>query len=166
MPRNIQCQMDRVLLEEYVEGLSDRLEKILVEEHIKKCTCCRNEITELKLLSWELRNLAEQKVEYPEELENLCESLIDSVCQKPYSLRYRMKAANKVSKNVLSSMLGFTRTLPFSGQARKLGQILVRRNEKTRRKKRTLTGLAMNLVRGRSKKGSPGVLRKMLGGLG
>jgi predicted anti-sigma-YlaC factor YlaD len=162
MTGNNRCLMDRVLLEEYVEGLSDPLEKILVEEHIKTCPCCRNEITELKLLSWELRNLAMQKVEYPEELENLCEDLIDSVCQKPYSMRYRLKSATRVPKNVLSTITG---KLSLSGQARKLGRILARKKEKSGRK-RTLTGLAMNLVRGKIKKSSPGVLRKMLGGLG
>ncbi len=50
------CKLDRVLLQDLLEDIIDPVEKLVVEEHLKICKECRKELTELKLLFWDLNN--------------------------------------------------------------------------------------------------------------
>lgn len=54
------------LLQEYVDGRINPLEKILLEEHLPSCRLCRRELNQLKLLDWELKH--QPAFEVPAEL--------------------------------------------------------------------------------------------------
>lgn len=51
------CSVEDYMLQEYLDGTLDPLTKIIIEEHLKTCQSCKREITELKLLMWELNSL-------------------------------------------------------------------------------------------------------------
>ena len=72
-------KMDTALLQDYLEGSIDPFEKIIVEGHLNVCRACRRELSELKLMFWELGNKSNYEVEYPEELNGMSEGLIDRV---------------------------------------------------------------------------------------
>jgi hypothetical protein len=71
-------KMDALLLQDYLEETIDPLEKIFVESHLSICKECRRELTELKLMFWDLNNKSNYELEYPEELDNLRTNLIDN----------------------------------------------------------------------------------------
>lgn len=58
----MECKVDEAMIQQYLDGELERLEKIIIEEHIKVCKKCRQELTELKLLMFELGNLEEVTV--------------------------------------------------------------------------------------------------------
>ncbi|OPX45400.1 hypothetical protein CLHUN_07700 [Ruminiclostridium hungatei] len=70
-------KMDKALLQDYLEGIVDPLLKLFIEEHLSICKTCRRELSELKLMFWELGNKNNYALEYPEELEGMAEGLID-----------------------------------------------------------------------------------------
>ncbi len=72
-------KMDTALLQDYLEGTIDPFEKIIVEGHLSECRACRRELSELKLMLWELGNKSNYEVEYPEELNGMSEGLINRV---------------------------------------------------------------------------------------
>ncbi len=80
MDKKNSCEkMDKALLQDYLEGTADPLSKFFIEEHLNKCKACRRELSELKLMFWELENKNNYVIEYPEELEHGAEGLIDKV---------------------------------------------------------------------------------------
>ncbi len=70
--------IDATLLQDYLEETIDPLEKIFVESHLNICKECRRELTELKLMFWDLNNKSNYEIEYPEELNTLGTNLIDN----------------------------------------------------------------------------------------
>lgn len=50
------------LMQLYLDGEIEPLEKILLEEHLIYCFKCREELNQLKLLDWELNHPQENKV--------------------------------------------------------------------------------------------------------
>ena len=54
------------LLQEYIDGTINPLEKIILEEHLLSCMECRRELNQLKLLDWELQH--QPVIELPAEL--------------------------------------------------------------------------------------------------
>lgn len=56
------CSVEDYVLQEYVDGTLEPLTKIIIEEHLKTCQSCKREVTELKLLMWELDALPEPVV--------------------------------------------------------------------------------------------------------
>ena len=75
------CKLDKALLQDLIEGVIDPVERVFVEEHLKNCKECRREMTELKLLFWELDNKVNYEVEIPEELDLIRNSLLESVAE-------------------------------------------------------------------------------------
>lgn len=59
------CNMEEGLLQEYLEGLLEPLEKAIVEEHLKNCESCRKKETSMKLLLWDLDSMKE--IDFPKE---------------------------------------------------------------------------------------------------
>ncbi len=77
---NDRCnKADSMLLQDYLEGSIDPIDKIFVEGHLNACKACRRELSELKLMLWELGNRNNFEVEYPSDLDHLGQSLIDEV---------------------------------------------------------------------------------------
>lgn len=104
MTEQPQCKMDRVLLEEYADGLLTKFEKVLVEEHVKGCTSCRKKLTEMKLLFWEIRELASEPVQIPQALSALGDKLVNEFVNKPFTIRERLGKALKLPAMALGSV--------------------------------------------------------------
>ncbi|MFZ5965650.1 MAG: anti-sigma factor family protein [Bacillota bacterium] len=86
----MKCNFDHFLLQEYLDGTIDPLEKIILEGHLKECVECRKELTSLKLLMWELEDMDE--IEIPEELSLIGEKVIEEMmdrydCEETYGIK-------------------------------------------------------------------------------
>lgn len=77
------CKLDKVLLQDLLEGIIDPLEKLFVEEHLKTCKECRKELTELKLLFWDLNDKSNFEITLPAEVDLLRDSILEKVVGKP-----------------------------------------------------------------------------------
>jgi len=75
-------KMDDLLLQDFLEETIDPLEKIFVENHLNICKECRREVSELKLMFWELGNKGNFEIEYPKELDTMGTQLIDTFLGK------------------------------------------------------------------------------------
>lgn len=69
------CKLDKDLLQDLLEGVIEPIEKLFVEEHLKSCQECRKELTELKLLFWDLNDKSNYEIELPVELDQIKDSL-------------------------------------------------------------------------------------------
>lgn len=49
------CDLNKELLQEYMDGELTTLEAQLLEEHLKICSDCRKELNQLKILDWDYR---------------------------------------------------------------------------------------------------------------
>ena len=125
------CQMDRVLLEDYVDGLLSKLERLLVEEHIRSCACCRKQLTEMKLLFWEIDSIARQEIHLPKELHSIREALVKRM-GKPGFLEKTREIIKKPAQ-VASSVLDFVPRVPLvRGVKTSLGRVVRRMPQLTR----------------------------------
>jgi hypothetical protein len=70
-------KMDASLLQDLLDNTIDPLEKIFVESHLTICKECRRELSELKLMLWELNNKSNYDTEIPKELDTLGDKLIN-----------------------------------------------------------------------------------------
>lgn len=61
------CKMEPDLLQGYLEGTVDSLERIIVEGHLEICDNCRRELDELKSLFSELQGLGDRTIDLPPE---------------------------------------------------------------------------------------------------
>lgn len=104
-------KMDALLLQDFLEETIDPLEKIFVESHLNTCKECRRELSELKLMFWELNNKGNYDIEYPKELDTMGTQLIDIFFGKKAKSSAR-KVVNiqvntiKISKNFMDYMPG------------------------------------------------------------
>lgn len=64
------CRMDLNLLQDYIDGTIDPLERVVLEEHLRVCPDCRKELNRLKIIDWDLKNYfsEDQAVPVPDEL--------------------------------------------------------------------------------------------------
>jgi hypothetical protein len=73
----MKCKIDNDLLQKYLDNDLEKIEKIILDEHIKTCAHCKKELTELKLLMFEINSLIEESINYPKELDYLTDSIIE-----------------------------------------------------------------------------------------
>ena len=73
------CKLDKFLLQDLLEGVIDPIEQLFVEEHLRTCKECRKELTELKLLFWDLNDKCNYDITIPAELDYLKETLLERV---------------------------------------------------------------------------------------
>lgn len=71
-------KIDASLLQDLIDETIDPLEKIFIESHLNTCKECRRELSELKLMFWELNSKSNYEVEYPKELDTMGAYIIDS----------------------------------------------------------------------------------------
>lgn len=76
------CKLDKFLLQDLLEGVIDPIEQLFVEEHLKSCKECRIELTELKLLFWDLNDKFNYGITLPAELDVLKDTLLERVAGK------------------------------------------------------------------------------------
>jgi len=72
-------KVDSSLLQDLLDETIDPLERIFIENHLRTCKDCRRELSELKLMFWDLGNKANYEIEYPAELDTMCDHIIDAV---------------------------------------------------------------------------------------
>ncbi len=90
------CKLDRVLLQDLLEDIIDPVEKLVVEEHLKICKECRKELTELKLLFWDLNNKSNYEITLPAEADQIKDAILE-------------RAAGKVSQSTTRIILNIQR---------------------------------------------------------
>lgn len=105
------------LLQDYLEETIDPLEKIFVESHLNICKECRRELSELKLMFWELGNKGNYDIGYPKELDTMGKQLIDTFLGK------KSKSVKKVvdlQVNTIKMSKRFMEYMPGAKQAPKM----------------------------------------------
>ncbi|MCX7710394.1 MAG: zf-HC2 domain-containing protein [Clostridia bacterium] len=96
------CNFKPDLLQDYLEGIIDPIERIFVEEHLKVCRECRKELSDMKLLFWELEGLKKSRVEVPAEVRKVRESALEKVfnnCETSMNLKRLMELQRKNFSN-------------------------------------------------------------------
>ncbi|SES63997.1 Putative zinc-finger [Natronincola peptidivorans] len=61
----MKCTFNHDWLQEYLDNTLTSVERLVLEEHVKGCPECRKELTELKLLLWEIEEMID--VDLPHE---------------------------------------------------------------------------------------------------
>lgn len=69
------CNLDKDLLQRYIDKDIDSLEKILLENHLLNCPQCRKDLNQLKIMEWDLNNIDLPKV--PKELAVIRNAALD-----------------------------------------------------------------------------------------
>lgn len=70
------CNMDKDLLQQYIDKDIDQLEKIFLDNHLLSCPECRKDLNQLKVMDWDLNNLVMPKA--PKELASIRSSVLDT----------------------------------------------------------------------------------------
>nr|WP_114297735.1 zf-HC2 domain-containing protein [Anaerobacterium chartisolvens] len=104
------CNLDKSLLQDLLEGIIDPIEKIVVEEHLKCCSECRRELSELKLLLWDLNNKDNYEVEFPDELDDIKEAILGKVVSN--GGKSAAGAVVEAQKRTLASSVAFVKYIP------------------------------------------------------
>lgn len=72
-------KIETALLQDYLEGTIDPVGKIFLEDHINSCRDCRRELSELKLMFWELNDKNNYETEFPGELDDMGKDIVAAV---------------------------------------------------------------------------------------
>ena len=56
------CNLDKNLLQSYIDKTIGSLEKILLENHLTNCPQCRKDLNQLKIMEWDLNNIDLPKI--------------------------------------------------------------------------------------------------------
>lgn len=126
-------KMDTELLQDYLEGTIEPFEKLIVESHLNVCRACRRELSELKLMFWELGNKSNYEIEYPEELNGMSEGLINRVLGVE-----EMNMARKVVDMQLKNLKQTTKIIEYIPGAKQTPEIV----------KKASKGLSKGIARG------------------
>ena len=76
------CKLDKLLLYSYEDNSINPLEKIIVEEHLKYCNECRNELKEIREFEENINHIDFEDIELPDDLDELCSLVIDNCISK------------------------------------------------------------------------------------
>ncbi|MFZ5986814.1 MAG: anti-sigma factor family protein [Bacillota bacterium] len=105
------CKFDTDLIQEYLEGSIDPIEKIFLEEHLKVCKKCRAELTHLKLLFYEFESIKDIEMEVPTEVETVRAKVLSDLFDKDES-GYGVKEFVKQQKEAINLAAGFLNFIP------------------------------------------------------
>ncbi len=72
------CNMDKELLYSYADDSIEPLEKIILEEHLKYCEECAEELIEIRNMECKLTAFDFEDIEIPQRLSDLSELIIDN----------------------------------------------------------------------------------------
>ncbi len=102
------CKLDKNLLYSYEDKTIEPLEKIFVDEHLKYCEECREELDFIKLMDKELVN-CKLDIEAPERLSVISELIVENFLaetvghKRAYGIKEYFKDATIVSKAIVNS---------------------------------------------------------------
>ncbi len=105
------CKIDANLLQDYLEGTIEPLDKIIIEEHLKLCSDCRNQLLTLKLLFWELDELAKTRIEIPSEVPEIREKILSSLFAGSYN-SMSLQEVLELQKKTIANAGMFIRFIP------------------------------------------------------
>jgi len=111
-------KVETSLLQDYLEKTIDPLEKIFIESHLNTCKQCRRELSELKLMFWELDNKGNYETEYPKELDTMGTDLIDTFLGK--KLKSSTRKVVDMQVNTLKISQKFLKYMPGAKQTPKI----------------------------------------------
>ena len=97
------CKFDTFLLQDYLDGAVDALEKIFVEEHLKTCKECRKELSTMKLLFWELNDIKGTEIEIPEELDEIRQKSLDRIFENSQKSMNLKEVVGIQKKNLINA---------------------------------------------------------------
>ncbi|AEV68363.1 anti-sigma factor family protein [Acetivibrio clariflavus] len=112
----MECKFDGDLIQKYIDKTIDPLEKIFVEEHLKVCKKCRKDLTQFKLLYYELEGLEEIQ-EVPDELEDIRNMVLDNIFTE--SNKYGIRDFINQQKKTFALASEFTEYIPGKRLIRK-----------------------------------------------
>lgn len=72
------CKLDKKLLYSYADGTIEPLEKIIVEEHLKYCSECSDELEDIKNMDKVLETLKYDDIHIPDRLSMLSELVVEN----------------------------------------------------------------------------------------
>lgn len=107
----MECKFDSDMLQEYLEGTIDTVEKIFLEEHLKQCKKCRLDLTRLKLLFYELESLEQGEHEVPVQMDAIRENVLDNLFEAEES-KFGLKEFVKQQKENVNLASAFIEYIP------------------------------------------------------
>jgi len=113
------CRFDLDLLQDYVDGVTDPVEAIFIEEHLKACGDCRRETSELKLLFWDLDNKANYESELPREMDAIKNTLLEIIPGI-----HSTSTAGRIIRQQRKNLAASTRFIGFVPGAKQGGKLL------------------------------------------
>lgn len=106
----MQCKFDSDLLHEYLDDTIEPLEKLVLEEHLKGCRSCRRQLTELKLLFWELEDA--DQIEVPSEVHLIHHRVAAALKEDLSTGNFSAKDLFSLQKNILDASCSFVGFVP------------------------------------------------------
>lgn len=107
-----EAHLSPLYIQDYLEAALDPVEKIIIEEHLKNCETCRRELSEMKLLFWELEELKEDKIALPFEVSKIRSKVINEYFEDIDSGRYGLREYIKMQKQVYEKAGLFLNFIP------------------------------------------------------
>ncbi|NME82520.1 zf-HC2 domain-containing protein [Clostridium sp. SM-530-WT-3G] len=101
------CNFDKELLYSYVDETIGELEKIFVEEHLKYCTRCQNELREIRDFDKKLEELNYDDIVIPNRLFIISEQVVENCISKIENEQVSIQYSNY--KEGLKVMLGIAK---------------------------------------------------------
>jgi len=106
------CKLDTELIQDFLEGTLDPLEKIIVEEHLKACETCQREFEEMKLIFRELDELGLSDMDIPPEIACIQASVINQYMSASGNVSFGLKEFLSIQKQVFEKAGLFLRFIP------------------------------------------------------
>lgn len=100
------CKFDKNLLYSYADNTIEPLEKLFVEEHLKYCDKCKDELALIKLIDTNLK-FSEESFDLPARIFSISELVIDNCLAEmerenyKFGIKEYLKEATKVSKVII-----------------------------------------------------------------
>jgi len=100
------CNMNKQLLYSYADDSIEPLEKIILEEHLKYCEECTDELIKIRNMEYELTTFDFEDIEMPKRLSDLSELIIDNCLnevgkEKPEITYNNYKESIKLMKSTI-----------------------------------------------------------------
>lgn len=77
------CRIKPELLQEYLDGILDPLENIVLAEHLRTCEDCQKELNSLKVIDWDLnRFFREEGAAVPPEVAQIRSRVVEECCRE------------------------------------------------------------------------------------
>lgn len=122
------CSIIDELIYDYLDGELDELNTFIIREHLNECEACRNKVSEIKQLYYELNKFEKENIELPQELDSICDNVYE-LCNEGIN-KFTVKKYFNIQKQVFKRKFSYTDLLPGSklckNSAKKVGKAAVK----------------------------------------